>query len=95
MSQPQSDIDDGAVITDVYDKVNETLYAHYGIKFSVNAETQTRAFFKSLCEEFGGDEVIESWDIACEQYPDPVTALTKLKGILYNRRRFYSFIEKN
>lgn len=25
---------------DVYDKVNETLYEHYGIKFNVNAETQ-------------------------------------------------------
>ena len=95
MSQPQSDIDGDAVITGVYDKVNENLYAHYGIKFSVNAETQTKAFFKRLCEEFGGDEVIESWDIACEQYPDPVTALTKLKGILYNRRRFYSFIEED
>lgn len=80
---------------DVYDRINSTLYEHYGIKFNTHAESQSRAFFKSLCEEFGSDEVAESWDIACEQYSDPVTALTKLKGILYNRRRFYSFIEED
>lgn len=80
---------------DVYDNINNTLYEHYGIKFNTHAESQSRAFFKSLCEEFGSDELTESWDIACEQYSDPVTALTKLKGILYNRRRFYSFIEED
>ena len=79
----------------VYEAANDTLQAHYGIKFNADTETRSRAFFEKLTDEFGADEVEEAWDIACEQYPEPVQALTKLKGILYNRRRFYSFIEED
>lgn len=48
-----------------------------------------------MCTKFGDEEVLESWEIACGTYDNPVTALSKLGGILCNRSFFSSFIEKN
>lgn len=44
--------------------------------------------------KFGDEEVLEAWDTACRKYDNPVTALSKLGGILYNRSLFSSFIEE-
>lgn len=44
--------------------------------------------------KFGDEEVLEAWDTACKHYDNPVTAISKLGGILYNRSLFSSFIEE-
>lgn len=44
--------------------------------------------------KFGDEEVLEAWNTACKHYDNPVTALSKLGGILYNRSLSSSFIEE-
>lgn len=78
----------------VYDTIGSSLIERYGVHFSEEAEQKSRKFFTGLCLKFGEEEVLEAWDIACKHYDNPVTALSKLGGILYNRSLFSSFIEE-
>lgn len=79
----------------VYDTIGNTLVERYGVHFSEEGEQKSRKFFAGLCAKFGDEEVLEAWNIACERYGNPVTALSKLGGILHNRSLFSSFIEEN
>lgn len=78
----------------VYDTIGSSLTERYGVRFSEEGEQKSRKFFTGLCLKFGEEEVLEAWDIACKHYDNPVTALSKLGGILYNRSLFSSFIEE-
>lgn len=77
----------------VYDTIGDTLVERYGVHFSEEGEQKSRKFFSDLCLKFGDKEVLEAWDTACRKYDNPVTALSKLGGILYNRSTFRQFIE--
>lgn len=79
---------------DVYEAINDLLAKRYGVHFSKESEGKSRKFFTGLCTKFGDEEVLEAWETACGKYDNPVTALSKLGGILYNRSLFSSFIEK-
>lgn len=79
----------------VYDTIGDSLVERYGVHFSEEGEEKSRKFFSGLCMKFGDDEVLEAWKTACIKYDNPVTALSKLGGILYNRRLFSSFIEED
>lgn len=79
----------------VYDTIGNLLVERYGVHFSEEGEQKSRKFFSGLCSKFGNEEVLEAWDIACRKYDNPVTALSKLGGILYNRSLFSSFIEED
>nr|UVY59181.1 MAG: hypothetical protein [Bacteriophage sp.] len=80
---------------DLYEAVNKLLVERYGVHFSEEGAEKSRKFFAGLCTKFGDEEVFEAWNIACGKYDNPVTALSKLGGILYNRSLFSSFIEEN
>lgn len=80
---------------DIYEAINKRLVENYGVHFSKEGEEKSRKFFAGLCAKFGDEEVSEAWETACGKYDNPVTALSKLNGILYNRSLFSSFIEKN
>lgn len=80
---------------DIYEAINKLLAERYGVHFSKEGEEKSRKFIAGLCAKFGDEEVFEAWDIASGKYDNPVTALSKLSGILYNRSLFSSFIEKN
>lgn len=79
----------------VYETIGNSLVELYGVHFSEEDEEKSRKFFAGLCAKFGDEEVFEAWKIACGKYDNPVTALSKLGGILHNRSLFSSFIEKN
>lgn len=79
---------------DIYEAVNKLLVERYGVHFSEEGSNKSRKFFAGLCTKFGDEEVLEAWNIACGKYDNPVTALSKLGGILYNRSLFSSFIEE-
>lgn len=79
----------------VYETIGGSLTERYGVHFREGGEGEAREFFTGLCLEFGDEEVLEAWDIACKHYDDPVTALSKLGGILYDRSLFSSFIEED
>lgn len=79
----------------VYDTISGLLVERYGVHFREESEAKARKFFSGLCLKFGDEEVLEAWDIACKHYDNPVTALSKLGGILYNRSLFSSFIEED
>lgn len=78
----------------IYEAVGNLLTERYGVHFSKEGEKKSREFFTGLCAKFGDEEVLEAWEIACDKYDDPVTALSKLGGILYNRSLFSSLIEE-
>ena len=80
---------------DIYEAINKLLVKNYGVHFSEEGEQKSRKFFADLCAKFGDEEVFEAWNTACGKYDNPVTALSKLGGILYNRSLFSSFIEKD
>lgn len=79
---------------DIYEAINNLLVKRYGVHFNKESEEKSRKFFAGLCTKFGDEEVFEAWEIACGKYDNPVTALSKLGGILYNRSLFSSFIEE-
>lgn len=79
----------------VYDTVSDSLVERYGVHFREESVGKSRKFFSGLCMKFGDEEVLEAWDTACRKYDNPVTALSKLGGILYNRSLFSSFIEED
>lgn len=79
----------------VYETVGSSLVERYGVHFSEEGEQKSRKFFAGMCTRFGDEEVLEAWDIACAKYDNPVTALSKLGGILYNRSLFSSFLEED
>lgn len=79
----------------VYDTIGSSLVERYGVHFRRESEEKARKFFSGLCLKFSDDEVLEAWDTACRKYDNPVTALSKLGGILYNRSLFSSFIEED
>lgn len=79
----------------VYETIGGSLVERYGVRFREESEDKARKFFTGLCMKFGDEEVLEAWDTACKHYDNPVTALSKLGGILYNRSLFSSFIEEN
>lgn len=79
---------------DAYEAINKLLVENYGVHFSEEGERKSRKFFAGLCAKFGDKEVFEAWNIACGKYDNPVTALSKLGGILYNRSLSSLFIEK-
>lgn len=79
----------------VYETIGDSLTERYGVHFREESEVKVRKFFAGLCVKFGDEEVLEAWDIACKHYDNPVTALSKLGGILYNRSLFSSFIEED
>lgn len=78
----------------VYESISKSVTERYGVHFREESEEKARKFFSGLCMKFGDEEVLEAWDTACRKYDNPVTALSKLGGILYNRSLFSSFIEK-
>ena len=78
----------------VYETIGKSLTERYGVHFSEEGESKSRRFFSGLCMKFGDEEVLEAWKTACAKYDNPVTALSKLGGILYNRSVFSSYIEK-
>lgn len=78
----------------VYRTIGDSLIERYGVRFSEEGEEKSREFFSDLCAKFGEEEVLEAWDTATKHYDNPVTALSKLGGILYNRSLFSSFIEE-
>lgn len=78
---------------DVYGVVDGLLVERCGVHFSEEGG-RLRGFFVGLCVKFGGEEVLEAWGIACGGCDGPVTAFSKLGGILYNRGFFSSFIER-
>lgn len=80
---------------DLYEAVSKLLVERYGVHFSEEGAEKSRKFFAGLCAKFGDEEVFEAWKTACGKYDNPVTALSKLGGILYNRSIFSSFIEGN
>lgn len=82
-------------IMDVYETIGESLTGRYGVHFREGSEGKARKFFEGLCGRFGDEEVLEAWRTACVKYDNPVTALSKLGGILYNRSLFGSFLEKD
>lgn len=77
----------------VYETIGKSLVERYGVHFRGESEEKAR-IFNGLCLKFGDEEVLEAWDTACRKYDNPVTALSKLGGILYNRSLFSSFIEE-
>lgn len=79
----------------VYETIGDSLSERYGVHFSEEGGEKSRKFFAGLCMRFGDEEVLEAWKIACAKYDNPVTALSKLGGILYNRGVFSSFIEED
>lgn len=79
---------------DTYEAINDLLVKRYGVHFSEEGEEKSRKFFAGLCAKFGDEEVLEAWATASDHYDNPVTALSKLGGILYNRSLFSSFLEK-
>lgn len=79
----------------VYETIGDSLTERYGVHFREESEEKVRKFFSGLCMKFGDEEVLEAWSIACKHYDNPVTALSKLGGILYNRSLFSSFIEED
>lgn len=79
---------------DIYEAVNKLLVERYGVHFSKESEEKSRKFISSLCAKFGDEEALESWDIASSHYDNPVTALSKLGGILHNRSLFSALIEE-
>lgn len=80
---------------DVYETIGDSLTERYGVHFREESEDKARKFFTGLCMKFGDEEVLEAWNIAIKHYDNPVTALSKLGGILYNRSLFSSFIEED
>lgn len=80
---------------DIYEAINALLNKRYGVHFSEEGAEKSRKFLAGLCAKFSDEEVFEAWKTACEKYDNPVTALSKLGGILYNRSLFSSFIEKS
>lgn len=78
----------------IYETIGDSLVERYGVRFSKEGEEKSRKFFSGLCMKFGDEEVLEAWGIACKHYDNPVTALSKLGGILYSRSLFSSFIEE-
>lgn len=79
----------------VYETISESITERYGVHFREEAEEKARRFFDGLCMRFGDEEVLEAWNTACAKYDNPVTALSKLNGILHNRSLFSSFIEED
>lgn len=79
----------------VYETISKSVTERYGVHFREESEEKARKFFSGLCLKFGDEEVLEAWDTACRKYDNPVTALSKLGGILYNRSLFSSFIEED
>lgn len=79
----------------IYEAINNLLVKRYGVHFSEKGEQKSRKFFADMCAKYGDEETLEAWKIACGKYDNPVTALSKLGGILYNRSLFSSFIEEN
>lgn len=79
----------------VYETISGSLTERYGVHFREESEEKARKFFTGLCMKFGDAEVLEAWKTACTKYDNPVTALSKLGGILYNRSLFSSFIEED
>lgn len=79
---------------DIYEAIDTLLVERYGVHSSKEGEEKSRKFFAGLCAKFGDDEVLEAWRIACGKYDNPVTALSKVGGILYDRSLFSSFIEE-
>lgn len=51
--------------------------------------------FLELHDEYGADEVVVSFYIACEQYDDILTVFTMLPRILANRRKISGYFTKN
>ena len=80
---------------DIYESIGKSLFERYGVHFSEEGEQKSRKFFAGLRLKFGDEEVLEAWDTACRKYDNPVTALSNLGGILYNRSLFSSFIEED
>lgn len=79
----------------VYDTVSDSLAGRYGVHVRKGSEDKGREFFDDLCMKFGDEEVLEAWKIACASYDDPVTAISELGGILYNRSLFSFFISED
>lgn len=79
---------------DIYEATDKLLFERYGVHFRKESEEKARKFFNGLCMKFGDEDVFEAWKIACAKYDNPVTALSKLGGILYNRSLFSSLIEE-
>lgn len=78
---------------DTYERLDDIMQQRYGVGFNPDTEEDLMRFFTRLADQFGEDELLTAWGMACAQYADPIAAFSKLKGILFNRRRFTSFID--
>lgn len=65
-----------------FDAIESRLDDYFGICLTNDGFDK----FYRLAKEFTSEEVLAALDIALEQYDDPDTVLTKIGGILYNRR---------
>ena len=54
--------------------------------YGVTLKESGRSFFERLEKEYGVGEVLNAIDIVVEQYPDEITAVHKIEGVLYNRK---------
>lgn len=62
--------------------------------YGVCLREEARDRFLDLEEKYGTSEVIESINIATETYDNPITAASKIPGILFNRSKIRnSFFE--
>lgn len=68
----------------IIEEANELLETYFGRTLNDDGKT----YIASLVNEYGKDEVIASLKIVCESYDDATSAMCKLAGTLYNRRKY-------
>lgn len=72
----------------VFEYAKEQFNDYYGVKLNERA----KHLFTKFTETYSEGEILTAIDISCEEYADPLDALMKIGGILYNRalhRRLY------
>lgn len=67
----------------IFEYAADMFLSYYGVTLRKSREQE----FDYLCDKYGQSEVKEAIYIACEKYNDAVTALCRIPGILYNRRK--------
>lgn len=78
----------------VYDTIGNLLVERYGVHLSEGANRSRGSFSRACARSSAMRKCSKHENTACKHYDNPVTALSKLGGILYNRSLFSSFIEE-
>ena len=68
--------------TEIVSDVEEMFAAVYGCKL----KSEGIRYIEALAEKYGESEVQIATDIAVIKYTDPLEAIKKINGILFNRR---------